>query len=146
MGLTLTPGLGLTFLGEAWYHPDGDQRATWRARRTLAEEERSLGGEGVGPAGEVAGNLADGLLAFDRRSLLRQNLLAHVSASWDRFEPSLDFLLTPEDRGFVATGSCGYQGERWRLEGGLRILGPPGSAYALYPGWETWYLAAQISL
>ena len=41
----------------------------------------------------------------------------------------------------------GYQGERLRLEGGARVLGgPPGAAYRLFPGWTTFYVAAQLSL
>ena len=147
LGFTLTPGLGLTFLGETWYDPAGDGPSTWRARRRLSQLQRALGEEGLAPGSAVAGNLAFGLLAFDRQSLLRQNLLARVSATLGRFEPAVDLLFTPEDRGSVTTLSCGYQGERLRWEGALRILGgPPGSAYALFPEWATWYLAAQISL
>jgi len=147
VGFTLTPGLDLSILGEAWFDPAGDAPSTWRQRRRLAEDQRALGDAGAAPAAAVAGNLAWGLSAFDRQDLLPWNLLLHVSRRWDRLEPALDLLVTPQDRGWAMTASAGYQGERFRFDGGLRILGgPPGAAHRLYPGWATFYVAAQLSL
>jgi hypothetical protein len=147
VGLTLTPGLGLSFLGEAWIDPGGDTASTWRDRRRLAEEQRAVGEAGMAPAAAVAGNLAWGLSAFDRPSLLRENVLLRASATEGRWEPAVDWLVTPADRGWVLTGACGWQGERLRFEGGLRIMGgPPGAAYRLYPAWSAYYAAVQLSL
>jgi hypothetical protein len=146
-GFTLTPGLGLSFLGEGWIDPGGDQPATWRARRQLAEAQRALGASGLVPPAAVAGNLAWGLEAFDRQDLLRVNALLRVSGTWGRWEPAVDLVVTPEDRGWVVTAAAAHQGERLRFEGGLRIMGgPPGAAYRLFPGYAAYYLAAQLSL
>jgi hypothetical protein len=146
-GFTLTPGLDLTLLGEAWFDPGGDTPAVWAERRRLAEEQRALGRAGAAPREAVAGNLAWGLGAFDRPSLLRWNLLLRASASRGRWEPAADLLFTPEDRGWVLTGTCGWQGERVRLEAGLRLLGgPPGAAYRLHPVESAYYGAVQWSL
>lgn len=142
-GFTFTPGLGLSLLGEAWLDPGGDGAATWRDRRRLAEEQRAAGRAGAPPAA-VAGNLAWGLQAFDRQSLLRENLLLRASATEGRWSPAVDWLFTPADRGWVLTGACAWQGERVRLEGGVRILGgPPGAAYRLAPGWGAFYVATE---
>lgn len=147
VGLTITPGLGLSLLGEAWIDPGGDGAATWRDRRRLAEEQRAVGEAGLAPAAAVAGNLAWGLRAFDRPSLLRENVLLRASAARGRWEPAVDWLFTPADRGWVLTATCGWQGERLRFEGGVRIMGgPPGAAYRLYPAWSAYYAAAQLSL
>jgi hypothetical protein len=145
LGFTLTPGLDLSLLGEAWLDPGGDSPSTWRARRRLAEEQRALAG--VAPSAAVAGNLAWGLMAFDRPNLLRESLLLHVTQKWNRLDPAVDLLVTPEDRGWVLTLSGGWQGERLRLEGGARFMGgPPGAAYRLYPGWAAFYVAAQLAM
>ena len=147
-GLTFTPGLDLSLLAEAWLDPGGDTPAAWRRRRALAEAQRTLldGGGGPYPREALEGNLAWGLMAFDRPSLLRQNLFLRLSQKRGRLEPSVDVLVTPEDRGWVATAAASWQGERLRAEGGLRIMGgPPGAAYRLYPSWAMFYGAAQVS-
>jgi hypothetical protein len=147
LGFTLTPGLGLSILGEGWIDPGGDSPAAWRARRRMAEEQRALGETGAAPAEAVAGNLAWGLMAFDRQDLLRQNLLLRLSGTWGRFDPAVTYLFTPQDRGWVTSAAAGWQGERLRLEGGLQIMGgPPGAAYRLCPGWATFYVAGQLSM
>jgi len=147
LGFTFTPGHDLSFLGEAWYDPQGDGAATWRARRRLAEDQRALGQAGLAPPAAVDGNLAWGLMAFDRPSPLRDNLLLHATQTLGRVEPALDLLFAPEDRGWVLTGSAAWQGERLRLEAGARVMGgPPGAAYRLYPGWLTGYAAVQLTL
>lgn len=143
-GFTLTPGLGLSLLGEAWLDPGGDSPGTWRARRRLAEEQRAAGAAGGAPPAAVAGNLAWGLEAFDRPSLLRQNVLLRLSATEGRWAPAVDWLVTPEDRGWVLTATCAWQGERLRMEGGVRIMGgPPGAAYRLSPTWSALYVASE---
>jgi hypothetical protein len=147
-GLTLTPGWSLSLLFEGWLDPGGDAPATWRERRALAEEQRALldAGGGPYPPAAVAGNLAWGLLAFDRPSLLREDLFLRVSGKWGRVEPALDLLVTPEDRGWVGTATASWQGERTRIEGGLRVTGgPPRAAYRLFPAWAMFYVAAQLS-
>jgi hypothetical protein len=145
-GFTLTPGLGLSFLGEAWLDPGGDTAATWRARRRLAEEQRAASAAGAPPAA-VAANLAWGLEAYDRPSLLRENVLLRVSATEGRWSPEVDWLFTPADRGWTLTAACVWQGERLRFEGGVRIMGgPPGAAYRLDPAWGSFYLATEWKL
>lgn len=39
-------------------------------------------------------------------------------------EPAMDVLFTPEDRGWVATATAAWQGERLRAEGGLQVAAP----------------------
>ena len=90
-------------------------------------------------------NLAWGLRAFDRPSLLRENLLLRVAWKGERLEPAVDLLCTPADGGWVATAAIAYQGEQTRLAGGLRLLGgPPGSAYRLFPESAIFYAWLEV--
>ncbi|MGC3997984.1 MAG: hypothetical protein QM767_11025 [Anaeromyxobacter sp.] len=148
-GLTLTPGAGLSFIAEGWL----ESRRGLRGH--LAPARRARGGAALAPGrrrgrvppAAVIGNLAWGLGAFDRPSLLRQNLFLHASRPTGRLEPAVDLLFTPEDRGWAVTGTAAWQGERLRAEGGVRLTGgPPGAAHRLFPAWAMVYVAAQLSL
>ncbi|OFX20817.1 MAG: hypothetical protein A2V77_04345 [Anaeromyxobacter sp. RBG_16_69_14] len=145
LGFTLTPGLGLSVVGEAWLDPAGGTAGEWSALGALAERQRALLGDPAVPSAAVLANLAWELRAFDRPSLLRENLFLRVSWKKDRFEPTADVLYTPADGGFVATAAVAYQGERTRLDGGLRLFGGrAGSAYRLFPESAILYAALQV--
>jgi hypothetical protein len=145
VGFTITPGQGLSILGEAWLDPAGSGADEWRAMAALAGRQRALLGDPSFPAAAVLANLAWGQRAFDRQNLLRENLFLRASWKGERLEPAVDLLCTPEDGGWVATAAVSYQGERTRLEGGLRLLGgPPGSAYRLFPESAIFYGALQV--
>jgi hypothetical protein len=142
VGFTITPGLGLSILGEAWLDPAGSGADEWRA---LAGRQRALLGDASFAAAAVLANLAWEQRAFDRQNLLRENLFLRASWKGERLEPAVDLLCTPEDGGWVATAAVSYQGERTRLEGGLRLFGgPPGSAYRLFPESAIFYGALQV--
>jgi hypothetical protein len=145
IGFTVAPGWGLSVLGEAWLDPAGSTADEWSALRTLSEGQRALLGDPAIPTALALANLAWTLRAFDRPDLLRQNLFLRVSRKGERFEPALDLLFTPEDRGWVATATAAYQGERTRLDAGLRVFGgPPGSAYRLFPQSAILHVAMQV--
>ncbi len=145
LGFTISPGLGLSILGEAWLDPAGSGADEWRALAARASGQRALLGDASFPVAAVLANLAWGQRAFDRQNLLRENLFLRASRKGERLEPAVDLLYTPEDGGWVATAAVGYQGERTRLEGGLRIFGgPPGSAYRLFPESAIFYGALQV--
>jgi hypothetical protein len=145
LGFTLTPGFGLSILGEAWFDPAGGTADEWSALGALAERQRALLGDPAVPGAAVLANLAWELRAFDRPSLLRENLFLRVSWKKERFEPAADVLFTPADGGFVATAAVAYQGERTRIDGGLRLFGGPArSAYRLFPESAIFYAALQV--
>ena len=145
LGFTLTPGAGLSILGEAWLDPAGGTAGEWKALGALAERQRALLEDTAVPRGAVLANLAWELRAFDRPNLLRENLFLRVSWKSGRLEPAADVLWTPADGGFVATAAVAYQGERTRLDGGLRLFGGPArSAYRLFPESAIFYAALQV--
>lgn len=59
---------------------------------------------------------------------LRRNV--YLRAAWDHegWQPVVDLLLTPADRGRIATAALGWQGDRWRFDAGVRWVGGPDEA------------------
>jgi hypothetical protein len=123
----------LSLLGEAWW--DGTalsngQWADWNARNQRLAT--LIGGQA--PASAVAGNFAWQADAFNAStSLRRANLYARASWQHDKWQPALDMLYTPTDAGRVVTASLGWQGDRVRFDGGVRVYGGPSSAVLAQP-------------
>jgi hypothetical protein len=90
-----------------------------------------LAGQGA-PAKAVAGNLAWQSSAFNASgasaSLHRQNLYARLSWTHDAWQPAVDVLWHPADGGRMVTASLVWQGDRVKVEGGLRVNGGPAHA------------------
>ena len=92
------------------------------AQRPLARRERA-------PQCAGAGNLAWQGRAFNASTNLRRaNLFVRASWTRDKWQPALDLLYTPADAGRVLTASLGWQGDRVRIDAGLRRYGGPGDA------------------
>lgn len=146
VGGTWTTESQLSLLAEAWWDGAALADAQWDAwnARTLAL--RSLAGSPV-PAEAIAGNLAWQANAFlAAQNLRRTNLFARLSWQHGPWQPALDVLVTPRDRGRIVTASLGWQGDRVRLDGGLRVAGgPAGSVIAQLPVRRTAYLAATLA-
>lgn len=127
-GGTWTNESQVSLLAEAWY--DGtalsaSQWQNWAARNQALPGWRALGA----PAGAVAGNLAWQASAFNAsQSLRRQNVYLRLSWTHDAWQPALDVLWHPEDGGRMWTASLVWQGDRVKLEGGLRVNGGPTTA------------------
>ncbi|KQU78494.1 MULTISPECIES: hypothetical protein [unclassified Rhizobacter] len=54
----------------------------------------------------------------------------YLRAAWEHegWQPVVDLLLVPADRGRIATAALGWQGDRWRFDGGVRWYGGPETA------------------
>jgi hypothetical protein len=147
VGATWNPGLSLSVLAEGWLDPAGGTADEWSGLGALGERQRALLGNPAVPSASVLANLAWGLRAFDRPNLLRENLYLRVSWKKERFEPAVDVLCTPADRGWVATATGSYVGERAAIEAGLRWFGGPRrSAYGLFPVSALFYAGLQVFL
>jgi hypothetical protein len=142
IGGTWTDADQLSVLVEAWW--DGTalsdaQWSDWAARnRGLAAQLGS-----PVPALAIAGNLAWQANAFNASmNQRRSNLFGRVSWQYEKWQPSLDMLFTPADRGRVVTAALGWQGDRLRVDTGLRVYGGPADAlYSLTPTRRIAYLA-----
>ncbi|ABQ26620.1 hypothetical protein [Geotalea uraniireducens] len=145
IGFTWTGQSGFSLLGEAWYDAGAYSAGEWRAVKNLTERQAALLGQGV-PESAVRGNIAFSTRYFDRPNLLRENLLLRLSHRQEggNLEPALDILCTPADGGVVATASVGYEGNRFRLDAGVRQFGGArNSAYRMLPDERIVYFALQ---
>jgi hypothetical protein len=135
-------------LGEAWYDQSAYTRSEWKAVADLARSQAALLGATGLPEDAIRGNIAYSLQYFDRANLLQQNLLLRVSYKGESgtIEPAVDFLYTPQDRGWVATLSGGYEGNRYRIDAGYRVFGgAEDSAYRSLPERRVVFVAGQLA-
>ena len=132
VGGTWTSESQLSLLAEAWYDGAALSKTQWRqwtARNQGLPAWRALGV----PTSAVAGNLAWQGSAFSAAttgSLHRQNLYARLSWTHEAWQPALDVLYHPADGGRMVTASLVWQGDRMKLEGGVRVNGGPTTAVA----------------
>jgi hypothetical protein len=145
LGATWTAENKLSLMAEWWYDstaPSDAQWDAWNARnRQLAETWFAGGPDGLRRG--VAGNLGWQAQAFGGSSLRRNNVFARLAWDHEGWQPSFDLLFMPADRGRVLTAALGWQGDRMRVDGGLRVNGGPAeSVAAQLPVRRTAYLAA----
>jgi hypothetical protein len=127
IGGTWTNAQQLSLLAEAWWDgtalADGEWNGWQRRNMQLARLA------GLAPPQALAGNLAWQGSAFNAAANLRRaNLFVRASWQHEKWQPSIDLLYTPADAGQVLTASLGWQGDRVRLDAGVRRYGGPSGA------------------
>jgi hypothetical protein len=128
VGGTWTNSEQLSVLAEAWWDGTALSNAQWDAWNARNRQLGALAGTPA-PLAAVAGNLAWQGSAFGAASNLRRaNLFARLSWTHDKWQPAFDVLYTPADAGRIVTASLAWQGDRLRIDGGLRTYGGPGGA------------------
>jgi hypothetical protein len=128
VGATWTHATQLSLLAEAWWDGTALSDAQWR---DWSARNRDLAALITTPAPDaaIAGNLAWQGRAFNASTNLRRaNLFVRASWTRDKWQPALDLLYTPADAGRVFTASLAWQGDRVRVDAGLRRYGGPGDA------------------
>lgn len=131
VGLSWTGESRLSLLAEAWWDGNAASPAEWRLWQARGQSLQALIKPGISPAlrTAVAGNLAWQAMAFDGGSSLhRSNVFLRASWEHEGWSPALDLLYHPADRGHVLTASLGWQGDRLRVDAGLRRYGGPAQA------------------
>ncbi|MEO8155213.1 MAG: hypothetical protein ABI605_19275 [Rhizobacter sp.] len=144
VGATWTAENKISLMGEWWYDGTAASNAQWDAwsarNRQLAQSWFPGGPDGLRRG--VAGNLGWQAQAFGGQSIRRNNVYGRVSWDHDGWQPSLDLLYMPADRGRVVTAAVGWQGDRVHVDAGVRVNGGPGdSLVAQLPVKRTAYLA-----
>lgn len=127
VGGTWTYGAWSTLL-EAWWDGTALSDPQWDAWNARNVELQRLAARGAA-ASAVAGNLAWQLDPLSARANLRRHSVL-LRQSWQEgaWSAALEWLYTSADRGSVATASLQWQGDRVRLEAGLRSSAGPQDA------------------
>ena len=136
LGGTWTTEGGFSVLGEFWWDGTAPTSSDWqRLRRQAAQRAALLGLLGV-PAAAVAGATAASTRMFDQGNFARRGMLTRLAWSdpGGRVSASADLLKSLGDGGWTATAAFAWQGEKLRIDAGLRRYGGPAdSAYRLLP-------------
>ena len=136
VGMTWTNEAKFSVLAEAWYDGTAPSRALWADWETRGRLIAAIVGAGGSPSvvGAAAGNLGWQATLLQSAAIRRQNLFLRASWTNDAWQPSIDILLAPEDRGLVVTAGIMWQGDRVRLDmGARRFGGAKGSIFAQMP-------------
>ncbi len=146
VGSTWTNAEQVSILAEAWWDGTALSDAQWNGWTARNRQLAALVGTPA-PASAIAGNLAWQANAYGASSNLRRtNLFMRVSWTLDKWQPALDLLYTPADAGRTVTASLGWQGDRVRVDAGLRQYGGPGEAvFAQLPTRRIAYVAGAWS-
>lgn len=144
LGATWTTEQQHSYLIEAWW--DGTalspkQWRQWSSRNTALIARAPRIGQNQR---ELAYNLAwQSQILSEGSNLQRANLLVRWSWQNPSWQPAIDLLWMPQDGGRVVTASMGWQGDRWHLNGGVRLYGGPNTAVmAQFPSSRTAYVSA----
>jgi hypothetical protein len=136
LGGTWTSEGGFSVLGEFWWDGTAPTSSDWqRLRRQAAQRAALLGLLGV-PAAAVAGATAASTRMFDQGNFAQRGMLTRLAWSdpGGRVSASADLLKSLGDGGWTATAAFAWQGEKLRIDAGLRRYGGPAdSAYRLLP-------------
>ncbi len=128
VGGTWTHESQLSLLAEAWFDGSAPSDAQWDNWAQHNHQIGTLATLGA-PAAAVAGNLAWQAQALGySQNLRRSNVYARLSWQKDAWQPALDMLYTPADRGRVVTAALTWQGDRVQVQGSWRAYGGPADA------------------
>ncbi|MED5618412.1 hypothetical protein [Ideonella sp. BN130291] len=144
VGFTWTNADQWSVLAEAWHDGSAPGNADWRAWQARTESLAAAGTAAPEPWHTAyAANLAWQATPWDAQNLRRDNLFLRLSWQHGAWQPAVDLLLTPTDGGRVLTAALAWQGDRLRLEAGVRAYGGPADALlAQLPLRRTAYLLA----
>ncbi|MDM0034337.1 hypothetical protein QTI33_19535 [Variovorax sp. J22P271] len=131
IGMTWTTESKLGVIAEAWYDGTAPSDGFWQA---WSERNESLVRASVSASPVVrqlvAGNLGWQAVQLGNGSLRRANVFLRVSWTSDPWEPALDLLYTPADRGLIATAGLSWKSDKLCVDAGLRYFG--GAQNSLY--------------
>ncbi len=133
-GTSWTHSSGWGLLGEVWYDGSAYTRTDWQQINTLTSGQRQLLSSNTVPAQAILANIAYNQQVFQQNNLQRWNTLLRISRQDNSLEPAIEWLYTPEDRGWVTTLRLDYKLNKQLLQIGMRFFGGvKTAAYSLLP-------------
>ena len=136
LGGTWTTEGGFSMLGEFWWDGTAPTSSDWQRLKRQATRRAALPGLPGVPAAAVAGATAASTRMFDQGNLAQRGMLTRLAWSdpGGRWSASADLLKSLGDGGWTATAAFGWQGEKLRVDAGLRRYGGRAdSTYGLLP-------------
>lgn len=128
-GFTWTNESKVSLIAEGWYDGTAPSDAFWSRWGARSGDLLAAATSGAGALRmPAAGLLASQASALNAQALRRTNLFARLSWTKDEWQPTLDVLYTPTDRGRVVTAGVTWQSGSLRVDGGVRWYGGPSSA------------------
>jgi hypothetical protein len=146
MGLYWTGASGLNLLIEYGYDGTAYHSKDWQELFDLTQQQHNLLNAAKIPMTAVVANLNASRRAYTTPNLLRDNFLLRLAYDGTRYDPAIEWLLTPADGGSVLTLLLESEiGNHQSLRFGIRsYLGPTDSAYGsltedyvLFATWQT---------
>lgn len=113
----------LSILAEYWHDSRAPRAADWRRW----QQRIAAIPAGLGDAAR-SGMLANLATPTNSTNLHQDNLLLRVSWTDTRWNPAVDVLYQPQDRGRITTLSLNWQGDVWSMESGWRRFDGPRDA------------------
>jgi hypothetical protein len=144
LGATWTSEQQHSFLLEAWWDGTALSSTQWQRWNSRNSSLIASVPKLSRYQDELAYNLAwQSQILSEGPSLQQVNLFARWSWQSAGWQPAIDILWAPQDGGRVITASLGWQGDRWHLDGGLRIFtGPQSAVFNQLPSRKIAYASA----
>lgn len=133
IGAQWTGDSGWSALLELFHDGEAYRKSDWRRLDALVARQHL--NAALAPATLLNANLAWSANAYTQVNVHRDNALFRVAYdNGDGFKPYLELLNTPTDGGLVTTLGGSYEGNRFKISGGVRHLGGASdSVYAQAP-------------
>ena len=148
-GLTWTVAGGWSLLAEAWWDGTAPTAGDWSTLAQQAARRGALLGRTGVPAIAVSGSIAASMRLFEAPTRTRRGQLARLAwtdPAASGWSASFDLLRTPEDGGWAATAAAAWEGDRVRLNAGLRQFGGKSdSSYRLMPEQRVLFIGASYA-
>jgi hypothetical protein len=129
LGFNWTNAAQWSVLAEAWHDGTAPSNAQWRAWQQRTDALASAAAAAPAPwRTAYAANLAWQATPWTGQNLRRDNVFVRLSWQHEAWQPAVDLLYTPADGGRSLTAALAWQGDRLRLEAGVRAYGGPADA------------------
>ncbi|MCG7495626.1 hypothetical protein MHO82_01990 [Vibrio sp. Of7-15] len=126
-GLTYNFSNNVSLLVEYWFDERSPTNSQW--------ETLIATGNALHSGQDLYGNLTASQNFFTSQNLVRHNLLLHTRYEWERWDPVMDVVLSPEDGGIITTGRIRHTwaGGLWIEAGGRWFGGSNDSVFSQLP-------------